>query len=222
MQASQEVKGSSSPRPPIAGPTASPSTSPTKPSSTDTRPTRSSPPSSGWSKQFGPKLLKMTDGGNVDLDLVPPNVNADGSVIFQLTGNQFYDFDDLVKWTGTEPGTASAAACSDLINEQGTQDVPVVRATYSATITIDRTPGLGIPDTASADRPWFRGPRRRIMTFPLRLVQNFTSASTCIWPRTSRERPGMPLVARYGSGGSLHLAGLWLAGLWLAWCGGSL
>ena len=131
--------GNSSPQPPIAGTTASPSTSTAKPSPTNTERSSSpssSSPSGSWSEQFGPKPLLITDGDIVDLDQVPPNVNAGGPVIFQFSNNQFYDYDALVKWTGTEPGTASAAACSDLISEQGAQYAkPVMQDTYCAKLT---------------------------------------------------------------------------------------
>ena len=119
------------PRPPAAGPTASTSINSPKPSNTDTQSTSSS--SATWSDQFGPKPLLITDGSLVNLDQVPPNVNADGAVIFQFSNNQLFDYDDLVKWTGTGTGTANAAACSDLINEQGVQYAkPVVNDTYCA------------------------------------------------------------------------------------------
>jgi hypothetical protein len=88
------------------------------------------PPSINWSEQFGPKPLLFTNGDSVNLDQVPPDVNG-GSGNFQFTNNQLYDYNNLVKWTGT--GTASAAACSDLINEQGVQYAkPVMRDTYCA------------------------------------------------------------------------------------------
>ena len=91
------------------------------------------PPSANWSEQFGPKPLLISDGDIVDLDQVPPNVNAGGAVIFQFSNNQLFAYNGLVKWTGTGTGTASAAACSDLINEQGVQYAkPVIHDTYCA------------------------------------------------------------------------------------------
>lgn len=122
------TRPSGSSLPPVAGSTASSSISSATPSHTVTQP--SSSLSSGWSEQFGPKPLLFTNGDSVNLDQVPPDVNG-GSGNFQFTNNQLYDYNNLVKWTGT--GTASAAACSDLINEQGVQYAkPVMRDTYCA------------------------------------------------------------------------------------------
>ena len=93
--------------------------------------TSTSTSTSTWSKQWGPKDLLLTSGVYSDLDSVPPNVNADNiGPGFTVYGNQF-QYNTMVSWAGSGSGTATPAACADLIATQGVESLkPVMGSTY--------------------------------------------------------------------------------------------
>lgn len=73
----------------------------------------------------------FTAGEDVDLDQVPPNVNGVGPLT--LNSNQYQDSAFMASWTGNWQGTASAAACAELISTEGVSTVrPVTGDTYCA------------------------------------------------------------------------------------------
>lgn len=86
---------------------------------------------STWSRQWGPRDLLFSNGVYSDLDSVPPNVNADNIGIgFTVYSNQF-QFNEMVSWTRNGTGTATPAACDNLLATQGVQSLkPVVKNTY--------------------------------------------------------------------------------------------
>jgi hypothetical protein len=95
--------------------------------------TSPSPAPDTWSRQWGPKDLLLTDGVYANLDLVPPNVNANGAGgTFMLYGNQLQGA-DIVPWTGNGSGTPTAAACANLVAALGVETIkPVLHSTYCA------------------------------------------------------------------------------------------
>jgi hypothetical protein len=124
---------SSSPRPQPSGESTPPSSSGSTEPSQATGGTPSVSPNGGWSKQWGPGQLLFADNSIIDLDQVPPNVNAAGPASFQLTNNQLVDYDDIVTWTGDGTGAATAGACYNLVTTNGMQNVkPVAGDTYCA------------------------------------------------------------------------------------------
>ena len=89
------------------------------------------PPSVVWSKQWGQKPLLFTAGEDVNLDQVPPNVNAAG--VLQLNSNMYNDSNFMASWTGNRQGAATAAGCAELISTEGVNDVkPVTGDIYCA------------------------------------------------------------------------------------------
>ena len=75
--------------------------------------------------------MLFSNGVYSDLDSVPPNVNADNIGIgFTVYSNQF-QFNEMVSWTRNGTGTATPAACDNLLATQGVQSLkPVVKNTY--------------------------------------------------------------------------------------------
>jgi hypothetical protein len=92
----------------------------------------STPPSSAWSKQWGPNALLFADAVSIDLDSVPPDVTGNSTpATLTLYSGQFQENpgSDIATWTGN--GAATAAACATLIRTHGVSAItPVAGKTY--------------------------------------------------------------------------------------------